>query len=321
MTLALAAALIGVTMPRLLTFHQTTASPRLMIICWLASIAAFVFLALSAVVVAAWPDHAPAENVTDIWIRCLSSAQHTMSPWVSEIALGAASFVAVFLSGKFTAAGRRLHRSRMKVRNYHDDVLTVIARIKPDPDSRYPVLWLDHPLPFAYSIAGSPGLVIATEGLNTFLTPTEAAAVLEHERAHLHSRHHDILAICAVLARTAPIVPLFSRAPAAISILVELDADRVAARKTSPANVHSALCRVLEVQGGEPSVEAMGYTSTAPDLKTTNDRRLHVLSAATLPTPHHLIYAAAALLPLATAAISAIVAMATLSAAYCFFAS
>lgn len=318
-TLALAAALVGVIMPRVLALHPPAAPPRLMLVGWLASIAAFIFLALSAVVVVAWPDHAPAEGITDIWIRCLSSAQHTMAPWVSEIALGAAVLVAAFFLGRFTAVGRRQHRSRTKVRGYHDNVLTVVARTRHEPGSRYPVLWLDHPLPFAYSIAGSPGLVIATEGLNTCLTPAEAAAVLEHERAHLHGRHHRILALCAILARTLPMVPLITRAPAAISMLVELDADRAAARRTSPADVRSALCRVLAEQGDSPAVHAVGYAPTARDIEATNDRRLQVLSAVTAPSPRHLTYAAAALLPLTAAAVSAVIAMATLSAVYCIF--
>lgn len=312
-TLALAAALIGIIMPRVLI--ALAAPPRLLIVGWLASMAAFGFLLLSSAVVVAWPDHAPAEGLADLWIRCLSSAQHSMAPWVTQIAVFGAAVLAAFVLGRVTSVGRQQHRSRSKVRGYHDDVLTVIARTTREPGSSYPVLWLDHPLPFAYSIAGSPGLVVATEGLNTCLTPTEAAAVLEHERAHLHGRHHRILAISTLLSRTLPHVPLLARAPAALAILVELDADRVAARTTSPAIVRSALRRVLAQQAGEHTMDHVGHSSA--NVEATNTRRLDVLDAHTSAPTRRLSYAAAAVLPLAGAAVTATLTMTLLSAAYC----
>lgn len=311
-TLALAAALIGIVMPRVLL--AVAAPPRLLMVGWLASMAAFGFLLLSAAVVVAWPDHAPAEGIADLWIRCLSTAQHSMAPWVTQIAVGGAAILAAFVLGRVTSVGRQQHRSRAKVRGYHDDIVTVIARTTRDLGNRYPVLWLDHPLPFAYSIAGNPGLVVATEGLNTCLTPTEAAAVLEHERAHLNGRHHRILAISALLYRTMPKVPLLARAPAALAMLAELDADRVAARTSSPAIVRSALRRVLDHQAGGPS---MLHFSHGADVDATNIRRLDVLAAHTSAPTRRLAYAAVAVLPIAGAAVIAILTMTLLSAAYC----
>lgn len=311
-TLALAAALIGVVMPRVLL--ALAAPPRLLMVGWLASMAAFGFLLLSAAVVVAWPDHAPAEGLADLWIRCLSSAQHSMAPWVTQIAVGGAAVLAAFVLGRGTSVGRHQHRSRAKVHGYHADVLTVIARTTRDPGNRYPVLWLDHPLPFAYSIAGNPGLVVATEGLNSCLTPTEAAAVLEHERAHLHGRHHRILAISALLCQALPKVPLLARAPAALAMLAELDADRVAARTTSPEVVRSALRRVLDQQGDSSTTH---HFSPGADVDATTTRRLDVLAAHTSAPTRRLAYAVVAVLPIAGAAVTATLTMTLLSAAYC----
>lgn len=313
-TLALAAALIGIIMPRVLALSHA-APPRLLIVGWLASMAAFEFLLLSAAVVVAWPDHAPAEGLADLWIQCLSSAQHSMAPWVTQIAAGGAAVLAAYVLGRVTSVGRQQHRTRAKVRGYHDDVLTVIARTTREPGSSYPVLWLDHPLPFAYSIAGDPGLVVATEGLNTCLTPTQTAAVLEHERAHLHGRHHRILAISTLLSRTLPHVPLLARAPAALTMLAELDADHVAARTTSPAIVRSALRRVLDQQSGSRTMHHVGHS--AADVEATNIRRLAVLDTHTSAPTRRLTYAAAAMLPLAGAAVTATLTMTLVSAAYC----
>lgn len=64
-------------------------------------------------------------------------------------------------------------------------------------------------------------------------------------------------------------------------MLVELDADRAAARTTSRAAVRSALCRVLQQQATNLTMHGVGYHAAAHDIQTTNDRRLHVLAAET----------------------------------------
>src|SRR3546814_7035003 len=96
----------------------------------------------------------------------------------------------------------------------------------------------------AYSVAGKPGFVVAPQGLSSALSGGERDAVLAHERAHLSGGHHRIVGACEVLAAVLPRVPLFAAAPAAVGAIVELSADRHAARVTSPAAVRSALAVV-----------------------------------------------------------------------------
>ena len=106
---------------------------------------------------------------------------------------------------------------------------------------RMTVLWLDHPMPMAYSVAGRPGFVVATKGLSDCLTASEREAVIAHERAHLRGHHHRIINVCEVFAKALPVIPLFKAAPAAVRRLVELAADDRAAQATSPDAVRSAL--------------------------------------------------------------------------------
>ncbi|XGU21755.1 M48 family metalloprotease [Rhodococcus sp. 3Y1] len=65
----------------------------------------------------------------------------------------------------------------------------------------------------AYSVAGKPGFVVATQGLSSALSGGERDAVLAHERAHLSGGHHRIVGACEVLAAVLPRVPLFAAAP------------------------------------------------------------------------------------------------------------
>ncbi|ETD33823.1 M56 family metallopeptidase [Williamsia sp. D3] len=316
-TLGLAAALIAVLIPQLLLGPLATAGPRAMVALWLGSIAAFFLLAASAVVVAAWPRHAPGENLTDVWIRCLSSAQHTMRPWVSEIVISLAVTVAVCSAVRVAVISSRHRRSRLQVLDYHHDIVTVLAR-PGHQEGPYPVLWLDHPLPFAYSIAGNPGFVVATEGLKSCLTSSEAQAVLDHERAHLNGRHHRILALCEVLASALPFVPLMTHAPTAIAALVELDADQTAATATSPAVLRSALSRVIEQQSTASLSPGQGCTART---QTTTDRRLRTLAGPLASHPTALAYTAYAVMPAAISALTAVTTMAALSALFCTIAS
>src|SRR5581483_11783916 len=54
------------------------------------------------------------------------------------------------------------------------------------------VLWLDHDAPFAYSVSGRPGLIVASTALSRMPT-THRDAVLQHERHHLRNRHHRLV--------------------------------------------------------------------------------------------------------------------------------
>ena len=315
LTLGLAAALIAVLMPRLLLRPLATTAPRSMVALWLGSIAAFFLLAVSAVVVAAWPRHAPGESLTDVWIRCLSSAQHTMRPWVTEIIISVAVAVASYIAVRVAIVSSRHRRSRLQLLDYHHDIVTVLARTG-QQDGPYPILWLDHPLPFAYSIAGNPGFVVATEGLKKCLTSSEAQAVLDHERAHLNGRHHRILAVCEVLACALPFVPLMTQAPTAIAALVELDADQTAATASGAAVLRSALSRVIEQQQSTITPRPSQGCATHR-AHTTTDRRLRTLGAPLTPHPTALTYTAYAVMPAAIAATAAVATMAALSALFC----
>jgi Zn-dependent protease with chaperone function len=137
-------------------------------------------------------------------------------------------------------------------------VLRIAARHEPGSPS---TLWLDHDEPMAFSLAGAPGVVVATEGLNRYLSHEQVDAVLVHERAHLAGHHHRIVAISDALATMAPFLPLFNRAPIAVRELVELAADATAVRACGPEVVRAAL---MGVEGNSAPGPALAMSRDAP---------------------------------------------------------
>ncbi|MBM4569039.1 M48 family metalloprotease [Rhodococcus hoagii] len=219
------------------------ARPAVALASWLAALAGTLFFAISAVAILIWPEHAPAEGFADALMRCLAAVQHSAQPWIGEaLALVAGASAAAF-AVRAVLCARHRSAARSRVHDLHRDVVSIVAR---HDRSRADVMWLDHPLPMAYSVSGKPGFVVATEGLSSSLSATEREAVLAHERAHLHGHHHRIVNVVEVLADVFPFVPLFARAPKAVRTIIEIAADHHAARATSAAAVGSALTTVTD---------------------------------------------------------------------------
>lgn len=309
LTLLLAAIIVAVAAPTLLTPMSGHVSPSLALTAWIGSIAGVLFLVGSAVTVLLWPGHAPAEGLIELAIRCLGSLQHAAQPWIGEAVAGASVVLAVSASARVLRLTRRQLRARSKVRDYHRDVIAVVARTDSGPE---PIMWLDHPLPLAYSIDGRPGYVVATEGLLAHLDPDQQRAVIAHERAHLRGRHHRIVNICEILATAFPRVPLFAAAPVAVRVLVEVAADRAAAAVTSAETVRSALSTVSQAHSARP-LWALGLIGDS-----TSERLYHLnTSAPVLRRTGASAYAAAAVLPLVVPAVLSIVSLSAVSAAAC----
>lgn len=224
--------------------------PGVALASWLSALAGALFFAASAAVILIWPEHAPAEGVADALMRCLATIQHNAQSWVGQALALAAGALAVVFAVRIAVYARKQSATRSRVHDLHRDVVSIVAR----RDQSYgDVMWLDHPLPMAYSVSGKPGFVVATEGLSSSLSSAEREAVLEHERAHLRGHHHRIVNGIEVLARVLPFVPLFARAPKAVRTIIEIAADHHAARATSATAVSSALTAVTDAALPRPA--------------------------------------------------------------------
>ena len=215
--------------------------PVLVIVAWFVSMMGVLLAAAAGVLLLLLPGHGPSAPLLAALHQCWSAIQHGSPPRVEETAgvIGVALLVAV--ACRLVVVSVRGVRRRTRRRQENLSVLRMVARSTSDSAD---ILWLAYERPLAFSMAGRPGVVVATEGLARHLTPDAVAAVMAHERAHLSGRHHLLVATADALHTALPFVPLFRVAPQAIRDLVELAADVAAVRACGSAAVRSALLKV-----------------------------------------------------------------------------
>jgi hypothetical protein len=142
---------------------------------------------------------------------------------------------------------RRQHRRQLQL-------LGLLAR----HDRDLGALVVDHPSATVYCLPGRIGRVVITSAALTALEPSQLAAVLAHERAHLRGRHHLLVAISSGLVRAFPGVPLFGLGDEQIRDLVEMAADDRACRRHSPSTLARALLALVDQSPPAAALAARG---------------------------------------------------------------
>jgi hypothetical protein len=166
---------------------------------------------------------------------------------------------------------------------------------------------VDHAQPAAYCVAGPHPTVILTTATLRALDPTQVDAVLAHERAHLASHHHRLLAMAKIGRQVLPFIPLMRDADTQITRLVEMHADDAATADHDAGSLATALV-VLATAGGP----APGLAAAATDAVQRFQRLLRPAEPLGGARRHLLRAAAAALAltPVLLALTPAIVALA-----------
>ncbi|MGW5746972.1 M56 family metallopeptidase [Amycolatopsis sp. NPDC003861] len=253
--LLVAALAIGVGAPAVLRqvlAVGVSAASRLWI--WLVLVAGFFGTLIAAAVVAVVPGHGPAMQLIGLVHGCWQSLRHGGRPRLEEVVGTISVVVLVGLLGTMLVVFLK-HRKRQDVlHRKHVDALSILSRREGGPIHTW---WLPLPGVMAYSVAGSPSLIVATEGLALQLSPEQLAAVLEHERAHLRGRHHFLVGLARVLAKVLPWVPLARRSPEFVAAAVELCADAAAASAHGLDTVRAALNRMVGTRERPPMSLAM----------------------------------------------------------------
>jgi len=214
--------------------------PSLALLCWLAMILAVVATGTAGVVLLlASGDR---QHGVGEWIHACSLFGHRhLHPW--DELLGSLLLMILLVVG-WRAGGSGLRRLQALRRTHQAHLALAQTRAVDTSDG---VLWLRHNAPFAYSIGGRPGLIVAAEAVRE-LPKSTAGAILGHERHHLRRRHHLIIIAVQAIRDAMPRVPLFRQAPAAIAVLTELTADANAARSFGRKAVRRALTTLDEAE-------------------------------------------------------------------------
>ena len=130
---------------------------------------------------------------------------------------------------------------------------------------------VDHPGRSAYCLPGLRSRVVLTSGAVAALSEEELAAVLAHEQAHAGGRHDLMLEFFTVLHRTVPAPVRSDAALREVQLLIELLADRQAARRVGPAPLGRALATMA---GSAAPPASLGSSGGPEDLIA----RVHALS-------------------------------------------
>lgn len=257
LVLILGALLVAWAAPRLLEYRlHTGADPQTLLVTWIAVVGGTLLSLTAAASLVLLPGHGPTRHVMTLVHHCWAAVSHGSVPRFHEVA-ALLSVVLLAIAVMRCSGGVFRHaQQRRTLHRKHLDLVRILTGGGTTPGS---TLWLDVPHPMAYSVAGRPALVVATEGLRRQLPRDAVAAVLEHERAHIRGRHHLMVAIAEGLAAALPWLPLMRRSPHLVRTLVEVSADSVAARSHSPGAVRAAL---LGMSASSAPAHALGM---APD--------------------------------------------------------
>ena len=133
--------------------------------------------------------------------------------------------------------GRNVQRAQRQTRA-HADVARITGHRLPGNDD---AVVLDAAQPVAYCLPGRPATIVVSSGALAVLDRGQLAAVLAHERAHLASRHHLLIAVTRGLTAAFPAVPLFARGAEHVARLAEMCADDAAARRSGRGTLAAAL--------------------------------------------------------------------------------
>jgi Zn-dependent protease with chaperone function len=264
LALLLGSAAVGWLAPRVL---WRISDPVVALVAWITSVVAVVTTSTLAVVLLVLPEHGL--GVLGSLHHCWDSVRHGTTPTAEVISGLAGGVLLTALLVRLAVVGARSARQRARAREEHLSVLRLAGRREA---GAHPTVWLDHDRPLAFSLAGKPGVVVATEGLHRHLTPSQVDAVLDHERAHLDGRHHLLVAAADAVAATLPVLPLFKRAATAIRELVEMAADLASARTHGVETVRAALMRV-SCHGAPDSALAMSRDALGARLDRLQRRR------------------------------------------------
>ncbi|MFE3204381.1 M56 family metallopeptidase [Embleya sp. NPDC059237] len=109
--------------------------------------------------------------------------------------------------------------------------------------------------PMVYCLPGRRPTVVLTSAAVAALTSRQLRAALAHEHAHIRQRHHLALGLAAGLQRAMPFPPLFRRARAEITLLIELAADDAAAHRHGRRALAEA---VVAVAAPETTTRGLG---------------------------------------------------------------
>ncbi|AFM16657.1 Zn-dependent protease with chaperone function [Mycolicibacterium chubuense NBB4] len=219
----------------------TDTHPRLGVAAWLATLgtALGAWVCALAVVVFGAVHSLVTDTALTFCVQTLGITSHLMLP--SSLATGLVVGLLVVTATVAVHTARRVILSLIGTRHCnreHAEAVRIVGRAT--EHGEVVELPADRPAAYCVSGAGRRAIVVTTGALQRLEKP-ELAAVLAHERAHLHGGHHHVIAVLNALAAALPRLPLMRAAAESVPILLEMCADDTAARTHGRGTLASSL--------------------------------------------------------------------------------
>lgn len=263
LTLGLGAAVVLLALlgPRIL--RQATPAlvrvPRLAIAALLGILLISIATLLAIGPVLAWLGPGPAllpGPAAEVCQRCLAAA-NPFDAGARGTTIPAALLLAVPAALAVTlAAGGVVHLLR-RARLSRDEAGALLARAHRTRLQGVDAWLVSSEQRFALTFPRRHGGIVLSTAAVDALDDDELAAVLRHEEAHLHQRHHDISGLMTALATFLRWVPAVRAAEQALAHYLEIAADHAARRHAGTPALVSALIKLGERQEPAASREAV----------------------------------------------------------------
>jgi Zn-dependent protease with chaperone function len=159
------------------------------------------------------------------------------------------------LTGFRTVAARRRHR-----------ILLDLVATKAGGSRA--VMLLPDPRASVYCLPGVRPRIVVSAGALRLLDSAQVAAVVEHEKGHLHERHDLAILPFASMIELLDWLPFVARAPGAVASLLEMAADDYAVRR----HKRTALASALVTLAGQNIVPSCAFGATSGNMRWRLDR-------------------------------------------------
>ena len=204
-------------------------APRLAISAWLTAVVTVLGCSIAAIALLLIEAAGHWDSPDALLVSCLERLHailvgHAGGP-ARIVATAAVAIAAGSLLAVCVRVGRALSRMRRHTFAHADAVRLVGSSDGSD------VVYIEASERAAYCVAGRPPAIVVTTAALAALDEAQLAAVIAHERAHLHGRHAYVVAAMRGLTTALPKIGLFTSAATHISSLLEMCADDAAARR------------------------------------------------------------------------------------------
>lgn len=256
---AYAAVLAVVGGPLLRRASWADRAPRLVVTAWQA-LTASIILAVAFGGFALVASTVPVSSSLAGWLEAcaMSIRDQYATPGGALVATGGLIFaLAVLMRWMYCLVTEFSRNRRIRVR--HHEVLALIGRSGPMDG----VTVVEHDARVVYCLAGRPHRVVMTSAATQTLDPSQLAAVLAHEHAHLRGRHDLAVAAAAATANAFGWLRVFQDARAEVTRLVELIADDRATRTSDRLTLAEAMLTLSDSSPPAGTFAAGGSTAAA----------------------------------------------------------